>query len=113
MRENVVREMLLRDETLSNLEIASPALEDAFPCTDHFDFSLIIAAQDLSRMAAAIQPPAIQEDTMSTAPLVSIQSPRSRVSAHTVRTFAKEAKYEFLKLLRAEVIFAFGHRLSG
>jgi ABC-2 type transport system ATP-binding protein len=28
--ENVVREMLLRDETLSNLEIASPALEDAF-----------------------------------------------------------------------------------
>ena len=28
--EEVVREMLLRDETLSNLEIASPALEDAF-----------------------------------------------------------------------------------
>ncbi|WP_433967438.1 ATP-binding cassette domain-containing protein [Tunturiibacter gelidiferens] len=28
--ENVVREMLLRDETLSGLEIASPALEDAF-----------------------------------------------------------------------------------
>jgi ABC-2 type transport system ATP-binding protein len=28
--EDVVREMLLRDETLSNLEIASPALEDAF-----------------------------------------------------------------------------------
>lgn len=28
--ENVVREMLLRDETLCNLEIASPALEDAF-----------------------------------------------------------------------------------
>ncbi len=28
--EAVVREMLLRDETLSNLEIASPALEDAF-----------------------------------------------------------------------------------
>jgi ABC-2 type transport system ATP-binding protein len=28
--ETVVREMLLRDETLSNLEIASPALEDAF-----------------------------------------------------------------------------------
>ena len=28
--EMVVREMLLRDETLSNLEIASPALEDAF-----------------------------------------------------------------------------------
>ena len=28
--EEVVREMLLRDETLCNLEIASPALEDAF-----------------------------------------------------------------------------------
>jgi ABC-2 type transport system ATP-binding protein len=28
--ETVVREMLLRDETLSGLEIASPALEDAF-----------------------------------------------------------------------------------
>ena len=28
--EEVVREMLLRDDTLSNLEIASPALEDAF-----------------------------------------------------------------------------------
>jgi ABC-2 type transport system ATP-binding protein len=28
--EDVVREMLLRDETLSGLEIASPALEDAF-----------------------------------------------------------------------------------
>jgi len=28
--ENVVREMLSRDETLSGLEIASPALEDAF-----------------------------------------------------------------------------------
>jgi ABC-2 type transport system ATP-binding protein len=28
--ENVVREMLLRDETLTGLEIASPALEDAF-----------------------------------------------------------------------------------
>lgn len=28
--EEVVREMLLRDETLSNLEISSPALEDAF-----------------------------------------------------------------------------------
>jgi ABC-2 type transport system ATP-binding protein len=28
--ETVVRQMLLRDETLSNLEIASPALEDAF-----------------------------------------------------------------------------------
>jgi ABC-2 type transport system ATP-binding protein len=28
--ENVVREMLLRDATLSGLEIASPALEDAF-----------------------------------------------------------------------------------
>ncbi|WP_158942655.1 ABC transporter ATP-binding protein [Granulicella sp. S190] len=28
--EKVVREMLLRDETLSGLEIASPALEDAF-----------------------------------------------------------------------------------
>ena len=28
--ENVVREMLRRDETLSGLEIASPALEDAF-----------------------------------------------------------------------------------
>jgi ABC-2 type transport system ATP-binding protein len=28
--ETVVREMLLRDETLSNLEVASPALEDAF-----------------------------------------------------------------------------------
>ena len=28
--EDVVREMLLRDETLSDLEIASPALEDAF-----------------------------------------------------------------------------------
>jgi ABC-2 type transport system ATP-binding protein len=28
--ENVIREMLLRDETLSGLEIASPALEDAF-----------------------------------------------------------------------------------
>src|SRR5579871_157231 len=28
--EDVVREMLLRDETLSNLEISSPALEDAF-----------------------------------------------------------------------------------
>jgi ABC-2 type transport system ATP-binding protein len=28
--ETVVREMLLRDETLSDLEIASPALEDAF-----------------------------------------------------------------------------------
>jgi ABC-2 type transport system ATP-binding protein len=28
--EDVVREMLLRDESLSNLEIASPALEDAF-----------------------------------------------------------------------------------
>jgi ABC-2 type transport system ATP-binding protein len=28
--EAVVREMLLRDETLSNLEVASPALEDAF-----------------------------------------------------------------------------------
>jgi ABC-2 type transport system ATP-binding protein len=28
--EGVIREMLLRDETLSNLEIASPALEDAF-----------------------------------------------------------------------------------
>jgi ABC-2 type transport system ATP-binding protein len=28
--EEVVREMLLRDETLNNLEIASPALEDAF-----------------------------------------------------------------------------------
>ena len=28
--ENVVREMLLRDQTLSGLEIASPALEDAF-----------------------------------------------------------------------------------
>jgi ABC-2 type transport system ATP-binding protein len=28
--EDVVREMLLRDETLSSLEIASPALEDAF-----------------------------------------------------------------------------------
>ena len=28
--ENVVREMLLRDESLSGLEIASPALEDAF-----------------------------------------------------------------------------------
>jgi ABC-2 type transport system ATP-binding protein len=28
--ETVVREMLLRDETLSSLEIASPALEDAF-----------------------------------------------------------------------------------
>jgi ABC-2 type transport system ATP-binding protein len=28
--EAVVREMLLRDETLSGLEIASPALEDAF-----------------------------------------------------------------------------------
>jgi ABC-2 type transport system ATP-binding protein len=28
--EDVIREMLLRDETLSNLEIASPALEDAF-----------------------------------------------------------------------------------
>ncbi len=28
--EEVVREMLLRDATLSNLEIASPALEDAF-----------------------------------------------------------------------------------
>ena len=28
--ESVVREMLLRDDTLSNLEVASPALEDAF-----------------------------------------------------------------------------------
>jgi ABC-2 type transport system ATP-binding protein len=28
--ENVVRQMLLRDEALSNLEITSPALEDAF-----------------------------------------------------------------------------------
>src|SRR6266851_7437058 len=28
--ETVVREMLLRDETLSDLEVASPALEDAF-----------------------------------------------------------------------------------
>ncbi|MEI9978747.1 MAG: ABC transporter ATP-binding protein [Edaphobacter sp.] len=28
--ESVVREMLLRDETLSNLEIVNPALEDAF-----------------------------------------------------------------------------------
>jgi ABC-2 type transport system ATP-binding protein len=28
--ETVVREMLLRDETLSGLEVASPALEDAF-----------------------------------------------------------------------------------
>jgi ABC-2 type transport system ATP-binding protein len=28
--ESVVREMLLRDETLSGLEVASPALEDAF-----------------------------------------------------------------------------------
>ena len=28
--ENVVREMLSRDETLSGLEVASPALEDAF-----------------------------------------------------------------------------------
>jgi ABC-2 type transport system ATP-binding protein len=28
--ETVIREMLLRDETLSDLEIASPALEDAF-----------------------------------------------------------------------------------
>ena len=28
--ERVVREMLLRDDTLSELEIASPALEDAF-----------------------------------------------------------------------------------
>jgi len=28
--ESVVREMLLRDATLSGLEIASPALEDAF-----------------------------------------------------------------------------------
>jgi len=28
--EDVVRAMLLRDETLSHLEIASPALEDAF-----------------------------------------------------------------------------------
>ncbi|HEY6414421.1 MAG TPA: ABC transporter ATP-binding protein [Edaphobacter sp.] len=28
--EDIVREMLLRDETLSNLEIAGPALEDAF-----------------------------------------------------------------------------------
>ena len=28
--EDVVREMLMRDETLSSLEIASPALEDAF-----------------------------------------------------------------------------------
>jgi ABC-2 type transport system ATP-binding protein len=28
--EDVVREMLLRDVSLSNLEIASPALEDAF-----------------------------------------------------------------------------------
>ena len=30
LAEDVVREMLLRDETLSHLEIASPALEDAF-----------------------------------------------------------------------------------
>jgi ABC-2 type transport system ATP-binding protein len=28
--ETVVREMLLRDETLSGLEVTSPALEDAF-----------------------------------------------------------------------------------
>jgi len=28
--ETVVREMLLRDETLNGLEVASPALEDAF-----------------------------------------------------------------------------------
>jgi ABC-2 type transport system ATP-binding protein len=28
--ETVVREMLLRDETLSDLEVAGPALEDAF-----------------------------------------------------------------------------------
>ncbi len=28
--ETVLREMLLRDETLSGLEVASPALEDAF-----------------------------------------------------------------------------------